>query len=80
MIVLLNSLFINGACVLLTVFVLRGACLFTTVKNILYVDLPRRRMFWEQASDVHNELICSLMSCDRFEEIMKYIHLMTTHN
>ena len=31
-------------------------------------------MFWEQASDVHNELVCSLMSCDRFEEIMKYIH------
>ena len=39
-----------------------------------YVDLPRRRMFWEQASDVHNELVCSLMSPDRFEEVMKYIH------
>ena len=39
-----------------------------------YVDLPTRRMFWEQASDVCNELICSLKSRDRFEEIMKYIH------
>ena len=39
-----------------------------------YVDLPRRRMFWEQASDVDNELACSLMSRDRFQEIMKYIH------
>ena len=40
-----------------------------------YVDLPRRRMFREQASDVRNELVCSLMSRDRFEEIMKYIHV-----
>ena len=39
-----------------------------------YVDLPRRRMFWEQASDVHSELVGSLMSRDCVEEIMKYIH------
>jgi YD repeat-containing protein len=39
-----------------------------------YVPLSRRRMFWEQSPDVHNEDVTSLMARDRFEEIMRYLH------
>ena len=48
-----------------------------------YVPLPRRRMFWEQTSDVHNEVVTSFMARDRFEEIMRYVNfagLLTTQS
>ena len=40
-----------------------------------YVDLPIRPMFWECSGDVHNEATSSMMSRNRFDEIMKYLHL-----
>ena len=40
-----------------------------------YVDLPRRPMFWECSADVHNDAVSSMMSRNRFDEIMKYLHL-----
>lgn len=40
-----------------------------------YVQLPRRRMFWEQAADCHNPVAAGFMTRDRFDEIMRYFHL-----
>ena len=40
-----------------------------------YVDIPRRPMFWECSTDVHNDAVSSMMSGNRFDEIMKYLHL-----
>lgn len=45
-----------------------------------YVQLPRRRMFWEQSPDVRNEIALKFMARDRFEEIMKYMHLADNSN
>ena len=41
-----------------------------------YVDLPRRPMFWECSADVHKDAVSSLISRNRFDEIMKYLHLV----
>lgn len=40
-----------------------------------YVPLPRRRMYWESSSDVRNEAVSNSMSLNRFEEVMRYLHL-----
>ena len=40
-----------------------------------YVDLPQRPMFWECSIDIHNDAVSSMMSKNRFDEIMKYLHL-----
>ena len=40
-----------------------------------YADLPRRPMFWECLTDIHNDAVFSMMSRNKFEEIMKYLHL-----
>ena len=40
-----------------------------------YVNLPRRSMFWECSADIHNDVVFSLMSKNRFDEVMKYLHL-----
>ena len=41
-----------------------------------YVDLLWRRMFWECSADVHNYAFSSMMSRNRFDEIMEYLHLI----
>ena len=38
-----------------------------------HVPLPRRRMYWEQSTDVHNEAVAGAMSLNRFEEILRYL-------
>lgn len=43
-----------------------------------YHPVPRRRMFWSQSPEVHNEAICSAMRRDRFDEIMKCLHFNAT--
>ena len=40
-----------------------------------YVNLPRRPMFWECSADIHSDITFSVMSKNRFDEIMKYLHL-----
>ncbi len=40
-----------------------------------YCQLPRRRMYWELANDVHNEIVASIKRRNRFEELMRYFHL-----
>ena len=39
------------------------------------VDLPRRPMFWECSANVNKVAVSSMMSRNRFDEIMKYLHL-----
>ena len=36
---------------------------------------PRRPKFWEYSADVHNDAVSSMISRNRFDEIMKYLHL-----
>lgn len=45
-----------------------------------YNSLPRRRMYWENESDVRNELIANSMRRDRFEEIFRYFHAADNNN
>lgn len=45
-----------------------------------YVQLPRRRMYWEQAKDTHNSLVANAMSRDRFEYIMSNIHFIDNNS
>ncbi|GFS07008.1 PiggyBac transposable element-derived protein 3 [Elysia marginata] len=40
-----------------------------------YIPLARRRMFWENAEDSHNQLVSSAMTVKRFEEILSILHL-----
>jgi len=40
-----------------------------------YTSLPRRRMYWEQAADCHNQVAAILMTRNRFDEVMRYMHL-----
>lgn len=39
-----------------------------------YVQLPRRPMYWESSTDVHNTMVSSAMSRNRFTSIMSNIH------
>jgi len=41
-----------------------------------YVQLPRRRMYWEKSVDTHNALVASSMSRNRFEQILSNIHVV----
>jgi len=45
-----------------------------------YVQLPSRRMFWENSDDVHNPAVSSIMSVNRFEEILCYLHFADNKN
>lgn len=40
-----------------------------------YTNVPRRHMYWEQSSDVFNEAISTAMSRNRFDELMRYLHV-----
>ena len=40
-----------------------------------YVDLSRRPMFWQTAPDVQNTAVSTLMSRNRFDVIIMYLHL-----
>ena len=46
---------------------------YFTYTWIIY--LPRRPMFWENTADVQNISVSWLMSTNRFDEIMKNLHL-----
>jgi hypothetical protein len=39
-----------------------------------YVTLPSRRMYWSNDEDIHNAAVCSMMSLNRFEEILRFLH------
>ncbi|XP_068236903.1 piggyBac transposable element-derived protein 2-like [Palaemon carinicauda] len=39
-----------------------------------YHTLPSRRLYWSLDADVGVELVAKAMSCDRFEEILRFLH------
>lgn len=39
-----------------------------------YTVVPRRRMYWSQQPDVHNEAVSKAMSRNRFDEILHFFH------
>ena len=45
-----------------------------------YSEVPRRRMYWSLDTDVRNDAIAEAMTMDRFDEIMRYIHLSDNNN
>jgi len=45
-----------------------------------YVPLPRRRMYCEQAADCHSAVAACFMTRDRFEEVMRNLHLADNNN
>lgn len=45
-----------------------------------YVPLPRRRMFWELSDDSHNVLVANSIRRNRFEEIMRFFHVVDNDN
>src|SRR6218665_3051166 len=51
---------------------LRGVLAILLISG--YAPLPSRRMYWEQADDVSNTAVSSIMSLNRFEEIIRYLH------
>ncbi|KAJ4441492.1 hypothetical protein ANN_11348, partial [Periplaneta americana] len=40
-----------------------------------YAKVLRRRIYWEESSDTRNESIVRAMRCNRFDEIMRNLHL-----
>jgi hypothetical protein len=45
-----------------------------------YVILPRRTMYWERSSDCQNEAISSAMGRNKFDDIMRFLHLCDNNN
>ena len=45
-----------------------------------YVDLPRQPMYWEHNEVTHNTTVSSLLSRNRFDEIMQNLHLADNHD
>jgi len=54
-------------------------CLFKRFLSVLlisgYVVMPRRLMYWQMSDDTHNDAVSSLMSRNKFEECLQYLHL-----
>ena len=45
-----------------------------------YAPLPRRRVYWENSPDVNNAAISRAMTRNRFEELLRFIHVANSHN
>ncbi|KAF2891796.1 hypothetical protein ILUMI_14377 [Ignelater luminosus] len=45
-----------------------------------YIQVPRRRIFWEREKDGHNELVAEVLSRDRFEYILPNVHVANNEN
>ena len=56
-----------------------ATCEFRAFIAILFISgynsLPRRPMYWEPSDDVYNAAVSKLMSRNRFDQIMRYLHL-----
>lgn len=55
-------------------------CLLGVIFLSGYVQVPRRRLFWEQRLDAHNILVSSAMRRDRFETIFSNLHVADNAN
>jgi len=40
-----------------------------------YAQLPQRRLYWDNSSDVHNAAVSGAMTRNRFDEIMQVVHV-----
>ncbi|XP_023312625.1 piggyBac transposable element-derived protein 3-like [Anoplophora glabripennis] len=45
-----------------------------------YNDLPSKRMYWEQSLDTRNALVYNSMRRNRFEQILRFLHLAPNEN
>ena len=45
-----------------------------------YTSLQRRRVYWEQVPDVFNYTVSDMLTRNRFEEILRYLHLADDAN
>ena len=45
-----------------------------------YADMRRRLLYWEHNEDTHNTTVSSLLSRNRFDEIMQNLHLAHNSN
>ena len=45
-----------------------------------YAPLPRRRLYWDQGDDVHNNAISAAMPRNRFDELMQCLHVADNDN
>jgi Transposase IS4 len=45
-----------------------------------YVPLVNRRMFWESGEDTHNEAVSSALPLNRFEELLRFLHVCDNNN
>lgn len=45
-----------------------------------YIPVPRRRMFWENSRNIHNEVVSNALSRDRFEYIFSNLHCCDNAN
>lgn len=41
-----------------------------------YIALPRRRMYWEQSPDTHNDIVSQALARNRFEFILSNLHFV----
>jgi len=45
-----------------------------------YSTLPRRTMYWEANPDSHNEAVAESMSRNRFDDLMRFLHVSDNAN
>ena len=56
-------------------------CLFMAMLLVTgYNPLPRRKLYQENSSDVHNAAMSNAMSCNCFEEILPVLHFSDNMN
>ena len=52
-------------------------CFIAMIMYTSYVRIPSIRMYWEETLDVGQPIIRNAMSRNRFQAILRYIHLLT---
>ena len=45
-----------------------------------YIQYPRRSMYWEMRDDSRNSIVTSLLTRNRFLDVLQYIHLADNNN
>ena len=45
-----------------------------------YIPYPRRSMYWEMSSDSRNTIVTSLLTKNRFLDVLQYLHLADNNN
>ena len=45
-----------------------------------HAPLPRRRLYWDQSTDVHNQATSTAMTRNRSDELMQCLHVADNEN